>query len=71
MYFDLNLLVPTPARLPQIQSSKKNKGKQPATQVQQQQKVVFSAAQIAKLEARVDLLVRCVCHRILIGQRKS
>ncbi|KAL5504894.1 RPP1 [Sanghuangporus vaninii] len=59
MYSDLNVPVPIPASLPQKQgqASKKNKGKQPATQVQQP-RVVFSAAQLARLEARIDLLVR-------------
>ncbi|KAL5521167.1 hypothetical protein ACEPAG_9089 [Sanghuangporus baumii] len=59
MYFDLNVPVPIPASLPQKQgqTSKKNKGKQPATQAEQP-KVIFSAAQLARLEARIDLLVR-------------
>ncbi|OCB89464.1 hypothetical protein A7U60_g3354 [Sanghuangporus baumii] len=59
MYFDLNVPVPIPASLPrkQGQASKKNKGKQPATQAQQP-KVVFSTVQLARLEARIDLLVR-------------
>ncbi|KAI5117601.1 hypothetical protein M0805_006714 [Coniferiporia weirii] len=61
MFFDLNVIVPAPATLPhlQTQSSKKNKGKQPTVQAQtSQQIVVFSPAQILKLESRIDLLAR-------------
>lgn len=62
MFFDLSIPVPAPASLPQasLQISKKNKGKQPATQAPvNTHPVKFSAAQLEKIESRIDLLVRC------------
>lgn len=56
MYFDLS--IPVDGFLQQnhqAQTSKKNKNKQPA----QALPVVYSPAQIARLEARIDLLSRC------------
>jgi ribonuclease P/MRP protein subunit RPP1 len=55
MYFDLNVPVPTRAQLLGQSQSKKGKGKQP----QQSNVVVYTAAQIAVIEARVDLLLHC------------
>lgn len=62
MFFDLNVPVPAPVTLGQshTQPSKKGKGKQPTSQASQQtSNVSFSPVQISRIEARIDLLVRC------------
>ncbi|KAF7791175.1 hypothetical protein EIP86_002186 [Pleurotus ostreatoroseus] len=58
MYIDLNVPVPTLAT-PNATQSKKQKGKQPQTQAQPPPAVTFTPAQLAALEARIDLLVHC------------
>ena len=61
MYFDLNVPIPSNALAGtssrQQPQSKKAKGKQPEAKAAQE--VTFSPAQISKIEARIDLLVRC------------
>jgi ribonuclease P/MRP protein subunit RPP1 len=56
MYFDLNVPIPLPsgASLTGTQS-KKGKGKQ----VQSSHSTLFTPAQLAAIEARIDLLVHC------------
>jgi hypothetical protein len=65
MYFDLNVNVPGSGQLAGLSQSKKGKGKQP----QQPNSVVYSAAQMAVIEARIDLLIHCQCFsdRNLLG----
>ncbi|KAH8107300.1 RNase P subunit p30-domain-containing protein [Phellopilus nigrolimitatus] len=63
MFFDLNVPVPSPTTQaqPRSHTSKKNKAKQSVApgQVQvAQEEVTFSPAQLAKLESRIDLLIR-------------
>ncbi|KLO12317.1 PHP domain-like protein [Schizopora paradoxa] len=62
MYVDLNVTIPAPAIQPQKhgQSSKKSKGKQQQAEslAQPTATVAFNAAQLAKIESRIDLLVR-------------
>lgn len=56
MYFDLNVSVPVPASLGAVSQSKKGKGKQMTSSATD---ASYSPAQIASMEARVDLLVHC------------
>jgi ribonuclease P/MRP protein subunit RPP1 len=58
MYFDLNFPVPP---LPTVQSNK-GKGKQ----VQPSHSPLFTPAQLAAIEARVDLLVHCAHSLVVI-----
>jgi len=56
MFYDLN--VPVAAyEVAGTSQSKKSKGKQP-----QQSTELFTPAQIAAIEARVDILVHCECY---------
>ncbi|KIM80287.1 hypothetical protein PILCRDRAFT_822781, partial [Piloderma croceum F 1598] len=54
MYFDLNVPIPTTAQAPSQPLSKKAKGKQPQVATPT---TYYTAAQIAAIENRVDLLV--------------
>jgi ribonuclease P/MRP protein subunit RPP1 len=76
MYFDLNVPVPTPAlaRAGAPQPAKKDKGKGKAPPADAG--ASFSPAQLAALEARIDLLVhrapcpsRCQHTRALTGHQ--
>ena len=53
MFYDLNVPV-TAHEITGASQSKKSKGKQP-----QQSAALFTPAQIAAIEARVDILVHC------------
>jgi ribonuclease P/MRP protein subunit RPP1 len=59
MYFELNVPITSPIsqQLAPPQTSKKGKGKQPV--VTNTVDVVYSPAQLAKIETRLDVLVRC------------
>ena len=54
MFFDLNVPVVVPSHQATLQS-KMNKGKQP----QVTSTVVFTPAQVAAIEVRIDLLAHC------------
>ncbi|KAJ7146436.1 PHP domain-like protein [Mycena epipterygia] len=64
MFFDLNVPVYHPHQSSGQNSSKKNKGKQP----QQPIDVTYSPAQIAAIEARVDLLIHLGYTVIALNQ---
>jgi hypothetical protein len=72
MYFDLNVPIPPPSGIlgsAQAQSSK-GKGKQ----VQPPHSVTFTPAQLAAVEARIDLLVHRAsspCHELNTNQSAS
>ena len=57
MYIDLNVPIPEPPNLG-TGLSKKQKGKQPQTR-QEPPAVIFTPAQLAAIESRIDLLVHC------------
>lgn len=54
VYFDLN--VPIPFNIKSTSASKKDKGK---GKQQDAPNVMYSAAQLSTIEARVDMLVHC------------
>jgi ribonuclease P/MRP protein subunit RPP1 len=62
MYFDLNVPVPLPSGNSTAQSNK-GKGKQ----AKPSHSLLFTLAQIAAIEARIDLLVHCTCFIIIIS----
>jgi hypothetical protein len=65
MYFDLNVPIPTTAQTPSQPLSKKAKGKQPQVVTP----TTYTAAQIAAIENRVDLLVHCMYTFLLVVRR--
>jgi ribonuclease P/MRP protein subunit RPP1 len=56
MYFDLNVPIPLPSGI-SLAGTQSNKGK--AKQVQSSHSALFTPAQLAAIEARIDLLVHC------------